>query len=241
MIIFIFIVLYLLYRDKKSIKENSNKNTISKGLNFKINYDSSRYEEKSGISYYQFLSDKGYNGEGKNYYILENLSHYGKTLVNLYIPTEKGTTEIDLVHITTSGIYVIESKNYSGWIFGHFNQKDWTAVYYDKKYKFYNPIWQNRYHIEHLNKILFSLYTTSIVVFSDEAKFKNVTFGNNLVIQQKDLRDILESRSGIHKITVNQVEEFYNILFPYTKAPENIKNEHINRMKNNSFVNDVER
>ena len=47
------------------------------------------------------------------------LGRKGKILRNVYIPKDNGeTTEIDVVYITQKGIFVIESKNYSGWIFG---------------------------------------------------------------------------------------------------------------------------
>lgn len=43
----------------------------------------------------------------------------GKILRNIYIPKENGeTSEIDLLYITQKGIFVFESKNYSGWVFG---------------------------------------------------------------------------------------------------------------------------
>lgn len=42
----------------------------------------------------------------------------GKTLRNVYVPKDDGSTsEIDLLYITQKGIFVFESKNYSGWIF----------------------------------------------------------------------------------------------------------------------------
>ena len=51
----------------------------------------------------------------------------GITLKNIYIPKEDGgTSEIDLLFITPKGIFVIESKNYSGWIFGDEYSQYWT-------------------------------------------------------------------------------------------------------------------
>lgn len=51
----------------------------------------------------------------------------GMTLKNIYIPKDDGeTSEIDLVYITQKGIFVIESKNYSGWIFGNLCSQYWT-------------------------------------------------------------------------------------------------------------------
>lgn len=64
---------------------------------------------------------KGRYGEmltaGKLHF-LRLLGHKGKVLSNVYIPKEDGeTSEIDVMFLTEKGIFVIESKNYSGWIF----------------------------------------------------------------------------------------------------------------------------
>ena len=55
--------------------------------------------------------------------------------------------------IHEKGIFVIESKNYSGWIFGNERDKKWTQVLAngDKNY-FFNPILQNKIHIKY-NKL----------------------------------------------------------------------------------------
>ena len=53
-----------------------------------------------------------------------------KVLRNVYIPKDNNeTSEIDVLFITQKGIFVIESKNYSGWIFGSEKQYKWTMIY----------------------------------------------------------------------------------------------------------------
>ena len=73
----------------------------------------------------------------------------GKVLKNVYLPKENGeTSEVDIIFITQKGIFVFESKNYSGWIFGDEKGKTWTAMLPNKqKNQFYNPIMQNRTHL----------------------------------------------------------------------------------------------
>ncbi|MCR4616649.1 MAG: NERD domain-containing protein [Lachnospiraceae bacterium] len=77
---------------------------------------------------------KGKIGETKISYDLASLNLFGKSGLffrNLYVPMRNGkTTEIDLVYITPKGLFVIESKNYSGYIFGNENQKYWTSTLY---------------------------------------------------------------------------------------------------------------
>lgn len=81
--------------------------------------------------------------------LLNLLGRKGKVLRNVYIPKDNNeTSEIDVLFITQKGIFVIESKNYSGWIFGSENQYKWTMMLPNKeKHSFYNPIKQNQTHI----------------------------------------------------------------------------------------------
>ena len=58
----------------------------------------------------------------------------GKVLQNIYIPqNDEGTTEIDLLYLTQKRIFVIESKNYSGYIFGNEKYSKWTSSLYAGK------------------------------------------------------------------------------------------------------------
>ena len=50
-------------------------------------------------------------------------------LTNLYLPMKGKTTEIDLLMLHEKGIFVIESKYYSGWIFGSEDQLKWTQCF----------------------------------------------------------------------------------------------------------------
>ena len=63
-------------------------------------------------------------------------------------------SQIDLVLATGVGLIVFEVKDYSGWIFGNGNSRYWTQVlsYGRHKYRFYNPIFQNKRHIDVLRK-----------------------------------------------------------------------------------------
>ena len=98
-------------------------------------------------------------------------------LTNLYLPMKGKTTEIDLLMLHEKGIFVIESKYYSGWIFGSEDQLKWTQCFRNgRKEHFYNPVKQNRTHIRALAEYLsmpeeaFSSY----VVFSERCTLKKV-------------------------------------------------------------------
>jgi hypothetical protein len=95
-------------------------------------------------------------------------------LNNVTIETEAGTAQIDHVLVADTGIFVIETKHYSGWIFGDPDASQWTQVIYKKKTKFPNPIRQNHGHVKALQG-LFTLPEVNfipLVVFSGSAEFK---------------------------------------------------------------------
>lgn len=100
---------------------------------------------------------------------------------NLLVPRMTGptaTSEIDLLMVHEKGIFVCESKNYSGWIFGNESQQNWTvSLKGGRKEHFYNPIKQNRAHVRALMAYLGITEPTvfrSYIVFSERCELKAV-------------------------------------------------------------------
>ncbi|MEZ7502055.1 NERD domain-containing protein [Psychrobacter sp. Arc29] len=86
-----------------------------------------------------------------------------------------GSTQIDHVIVSVHGIFVIETKNYKGWIYGSENQKQWTQVFQNgSKFKFQNPLRQNYLHIKTLADLLgLELsYFHSMIAFIGECELK---------------------------------------------------------------------
>jgi restriction system protein len=75
---------------------------------------------------------------------------------DLYLPRPdgQGTTQLDHVVVSPFGIFVIETKNYKGWIFGSEKQPQWTQQIYRKKSRFQNPLHQNKLHVRALMAFL---------------------------------------------------------------------------------------
>ena len=95
-----------------------------------LNYTNSRYGAVSGNHFWKTILDKGNYGEYLTFRVLEKLKGNNKLLTNVYIPKADGTTtEIDLLMINKAGFYVVESKNYSGWIFGVEKIKNWDLTF----------------------------------------------------------------------------------------------------------------
>lgn len=96
-------------------------------------------------------------------------------LNNVTLPFSSGTTQIDHVVVSTRGVFVVETKHYSGWIFGDANSKHWTQVLYKKKSRFQNPLRQNYKHVKAIEQLLDFLpdgTVHNVVVFTGVAKFK---------------------------------------------------------------------
>jgi hypothetical protein len=93
---------------------------------------------------------------------------------NVIVPSGRGTTQIDHVFVSSFGIFVIETKNMSGWIFGHERDRQWMQVFPGKKFRFQNPLHQNYRHTKSLAEFLrldHSLFH-SIAFFVGDCRFK---------------------------------------------------------------------
>jgi hypothetical protein len=103
---------------------------------------------------------------------------------DLYLrhPDGHGTTQIDHVVVSPFGIFVIETKNYRGWIFGSEKQREWTQQIYRKRSRFQNPLHQNRLHVRALMRFLGVPEDRfhSVVFFIGDADFKTAMPDNVL-------------------------------------------------------------
>ena len=97
-----------------------------------------------------------------------------KDFNNVTIYANNGTTQIDQIIVSKFGIFVVEVKNFKGWIYGDEKAAKWTQVLYKKKYQFQNPLRQNFRHTNALSEFLgvdkANIY--SVVMFWGECKFK---------------------------------------------------------------------
>jgi hypothetical protein len=203
-------------------------------------YEESSYYQLTKIPYWQIGRDLGHNGEYLIYKTLKKLELEGaKFLFNLYIPTYNNkTTEIDVVMLTTQGIFVFESKNYCGWIFGTESQRKWTQSLHigygdTEKKHFFNPIMQNEYHIKYLKQLLnINTIYYSIVVFSNDCKFKNIIRKSNskthLIYRKQLFQTITQIKSTTTEVlSISEIQDLYNKLYPYSQVDENTKIQHI--------------
>lgn len=211
-----------------------------------------KYRRYIKCSYYQVTKnsplqlyfDKGKLGEYMTYKYLRSAENNGaKFLFNIYIPKgEEETTEIDVLMIHAKGLFVFESKNYSGWIFGSECQKNWYQTLpkgrgRSHKESFYNPVMQNRGHIKHLKVLLGEdVPMHSIITFSERCTLKKVEIksADVPVINRGEVYHTVASICGKIEnpfLSEEQIAAIYEKLYPYTQVDAATKAQHIENIE----------
>lgn len=171
----------------------------------------------------------------------------GRILKNIYIPKDDGTTtEVDLLFITQKGIFVLESKNYSGWIFGSEKDSYWMmSLPNGQKERFYNPIKQNQSHIRWLKTIIGDeIPCYSIIVFSERCELKKVTVENQdiKVIKRDDLFSVIKHKWNETEDCIDETElnNLYDKLSSYCNADKDTKQKHVENINNSDNISQDE-
>ncbi|MGN0771741.1 MAG: NERD domain-containing protein [Christensenellales bacterium] len=139
--------------------------------------------------------------------------------------------QIDHIYINQYGIWVIETKNYSGTIYGTEDKREWTQVYDygQKNFKFYNPVKQNFTHIYCLSKLLgVKNIFHNVVVFIGNADLSKIT--SKYVYNKFDIVNIKTQQSNIH-LTNEQMKVYYNNLIQIKSNSNLSEREHIKNIK----------
>lgn len=130
-----------------------------------------------------------------------------RILNDIYLPLPDGTTtQIDHIVVSQYGVFVVETKTYSGWIFGEEKSKDWTESIYHKKSRFQNPMRQNYKHICALadNLGIDKSYFIGVVAFTGDCTFK--TEMPDGVVYSRRAADYIRSHTT-PMINLGQIDE----------------------------------
>ncbi|AXM87785.1 NERD nuclease [Anoxybacillus ayderensis] len=187
----------------------------------------------------------GKYGEYKVRKVIENIESSSpniKTFHNLYIPKQDGSmSQIDHIILSNQGLFVIETKNYNGWILGNETSKYWMQVIYKRKEKFLNPILQNKGHVKALKNWLGKEFSHvpiySIVVFLPRAKLKfNTDFSQAAVVYPYQLKQVMEQQktNNIDWETSRRLAEKLTSILVKDKRQERIvKKQHVQAIQAN--------
>ena len=176
---------------------------------------------------------KGNRGEFLVSKILKDIvEKYGGKIINdVIIVDENQSSQIDHILFHTSGIYVVETKNYSGRIYGKYDQREWTQVLADGrvKNKLYSPIYQNNVHIKRLEHILKINNMISCIVLI-KGNIKDIEANN--VYSPKTLKSFIIDNINNNKYSTIEIEKFYNEINEYKINPVKTPKEHLKDIKN---------
>ncbi|MCI9561742.1 MAG: NERD domain-containing protein [Clostridia bacterium] len=196
--------------------------------------------KKSYKRYYCKRSAKWKGNQGENIVA----SKLGGTIAgqqylinDLIISDNEGhTSQIDHIFINKYGIWVIETKNYSGKIYGNANSENWLQVlaYGKEKNEFYNPVKQNKTHIYRLRKKIGASAPVKGVVVFIKADISKVWARN--VYHISKLKKVVWSYTD-ECLTVEQMEEYYSKLLELKQNSTVTKKEHIKNI--HKTLNDV--
>ncbi|GLR03656.1 nuclease-related domain-containing protein [Vibrio hyugaensis] len=159
---------------------------------------------------------KGVFGEFLVNRLLSKLPESDYTLIkDVTLPTSDGTTQVDHIVVSKYGIFVVETKNMKGWIFGSARQKQWTQKIYRHSSKFQNPLHQNYKHIKALETLLgcSEEHLHSVIVFIGDSTFKtemppNVTYAQGSIRYIQQFNEIVFSDKDYALLTesINQIK-----------------------------------
>ena len=154
-----------------------------------------------------------------------------KVINDLLISSHGHTSQIDHVVVSEYGIFVIETKNYRGWVYGGNYSEYWTQNIFGHKYELRNPILQNQGHVQTLKRLLPDVPSNTfipIVAFSKRATLKlstnePVTYWNRLN------RTIRSYKTKL--LSTEMVQQVYATLLSSNQDSKTKRKEHVQNVK----------
>lgn len=170
---------------------------------------------------------------------VNSTTQYASSLINFAVNTITKTPsgseyiQIDCLAINEQGIFIFESKDYAGWIFGRGTDREWTQVldFGREKHRFYNPIKQNSTHLAAIIDFLPpDLPVHSIIVFGNNSELKSISNipSDCYICTQSNLHSTLNSIHSTKSLSTINITEIHHRLSKHRILPNNIiRNEHI--------------
>jgi len=216
------------------------------------------HTDATGIKNEQIAVRKGELGEYKINIQLSQLPIEYMYLSDLLIRNPKSSTgysQIDHIVITFYGLFVIETKNYQGTIYGGKDRKTWLI---NGKFKMMNPLMQNYGHIQALKKCIdekYHQYFISMVSFTKRCTFKideelRKINSKELVVYDIELTEFINRKVAVLKLQYknpvlmkDDIEKIYTSLLNSNIVDESIRKQHVDsiqRKQNNDDKKDIE-
>ncbi len=217
-IIFIVLALFLLFAISSSFFEG----LLGSILDFfKRSSHSSRHSRSSRDTGAEgelaVIRAIGKDIEGKQY-----------SIHNYQVAINDTTMQVDHIVINSCGLFVIETKNYSGTIYGSEESLHWTQYLANGNLenKFYNPIKQNFTHIFNLADILetteLPIYNLVVFVQNNSCRVQSPH-----IVELKSLKSLINDPYYDANLNSNVIEYIYNKLLEYQRENAVSDEEHL--------------
>ncbi len=177
---------------------------------------------------------KGALGEYKVSIKLRHLKDREYIVLNdILLKNGNSTTQIDHIVICKSGVIVIETKYYKGWIHGHQNSEYWRQTIFKHKNKLRNPIKQNWVHVYAIKKLLSKnchIKYFPVVVFAGSGKLKNIT-SSLPVVYLKKLLSTIKNLNVEENLSYNQMKLISDKIHQHNIIDRKISKNHLREVK----------
>jgi len=188
-------------------------------------------------------------GEYKINIQLDQLPKDCKTLSDLMLPNAKsksGYSQIDHIIISPYTIFVIETKNYTGTIYGDVKRPKWSV---NGKFPMLNPFHQNYGHIKAIHNLLPQIDMSqfvSMVSFTKRSTFKvneelRKIQSNELIVYDTELSEFIARKINVLKMTMKsvafseeQINEMHVVLSSKNVLDPHLRAKHVKQIKSSA-------
>mgnify|MGYP004621514547 FL=1 len=245
---------FALYLIVKSVVESIKREQFRK-KNRETQFSGSAVKEEKGfwaslftLKYSSRAEAIGDHGEKRVSSFLENLDCEDYRVYNdLLIRNGNYTTQVDHIVISRYGVFVLETKNVHGKVYGGGNAEFWKQYLPDTGYKRYgftqahqlrNPIWQNDGHIKTLRKLVFgnNVPIYGIVVFPSDTEI-NVTVSQPVLNMYNVVPYIKQYRENV--LSSEQMGYYRRRLLEVITTSESDRKEHLDNVYRNKERRDL--
>ena len=138
--------------------------------------------------------------------VLNQLESDYEVVTNVMVPGDRGMFDLGHVVVSPYGVFVITVKQTIGKIFGRKGDREWEVKSGGSRDFIANPLWENRKHVNALEKLIGPVPFISIVVFprgnlKGEFGRNVIRLGElkNFIAQNKTFNMSMDKRDGILK------------------------------------------
>jgi len=245
---------FILYQILKSVIERVKRECFRK-KNRESQFSGGAVKEKKGLWESIFSSNRrtwaeriGENGErAVSSYLTDLECEEYQVFNDLLLREGNYTAQIDHIILSRYGVFVIETKNVHGKVYGSGNAEFWKQYLPDRGYKRYgstqehqlrNPLWQNADHIKSLRRLVFNrdIPILGIVVFPYETSLY-VTAELPVLKMWQVVPYIKQYRDKV--LTMEQVNFYRRRLLEAISTTESDRKRHLDNVNRNKERRDA--